>query len=89
MSLSERFAQASTATSNTLCKIGLILANEKIPAEERKVLLEILEVPDGAPNRLNNSSIGRVLRDEGYDLSNSAVDRHRRKDCPCSRKVSA
>lgn len=89
MSLSERFAQASQPTANTLCKIGAILADENLPTEERKVLREILEATEGTPGRLNNATIGRVLRDEGYDLSNSAVDRHRRYDCPCTRKVSA
>lgn len=89
MSLSERFAEVSSAEQTTLCKIGAILVNESIPAEERKVLSEILAVPEGTPGRLNNATIGRVLRAEKFDLSNSAVDRHRRNDCPCTRKVSA
>jgi hypothetical protein len=89
MSLSERFAEAGTTEQKTLCKIGAILVNDTIPAEERKVLAEILAVPEGTPGRLNNATIGRVLRAEKFDLSNSAVDRHRRLDCPCTRKVSA
>jgi hypothetical protein len=89
MSLSERFAEASSAEQTTLCKIGAILANESIPSEERKVLSTILDVPEGTPGRLTNAAIGRVLRAEKFDLSNSAVDRHRRNDCPCTRKVSA
>lgn len=89
MSLSERFAEVSSSEQKTLCKIGAILINESIPENERKVLSEILEVPEGTPGRLNNATIGRVLRAEKFDLSNSAVDRHRRHDCPCTRKVNA
>jgi hypothetical protein len=89
MSLSERFAEVSSSEQKTLCKIGAILVNESIPENERKVLSEILEVPEGTPGRLTNSDIGRVLRAEKFDLSNSAVDRHRRNDCPCTRKAAA
>jgi hypothetical protein len=89
MSLAQRLAEASNATSKSLCKIGTILADEKVPAADRTLLKEILDAPEGTPNRLNNAAIAKVLREEGYDLSNSAVDRHRRADCPCNRKVSA
>jgi hypothetical protein len=89
MSLSERFAEVGSSEQRTLCKIGAILVNESVPVEERKVLSEILDVPEGTPGRLNNATIGRVLRAEKFELSNSAVDRHRRKECPCTRKVSA
>jgi hypothetical protein len=89
MSLAQRLAEASNATSKSLCKIGIILADENLPTADRTVLKEILDLPEGTPNRLNNAAIAKVLREEGYDLSNSAVDRHRRTDCPCSRKVSA
>jgi hypothetical protein len=89
MSLAQRLAEASIATSTTLCKIGTILNDEKIPQDDRKALESILNVPEGTPNRLTNAAIAKVLREEGYDLSNSAVDRHRRVDCPCVRKVSA
>ena len=89
MSLSERFAEVSSSEQKTVCKIGAILIDESIPSEERKVLSEILETPEGTPGRLTNSDIGRVLRAEKFDLSNSAVDRHRRRDCPCNRKATA
>ena len=90
MSLAQRLAEAKNTTNAAmLCKIGAILNNETVPQDDRKALENILNTPEGTPNRLNNSSIGKVLREEGYDLSNSAVDRHRRNDCPCYRKTSA
>lgn len=89
MSLSERFAEASSTEQKTLCKIGVILVNESIPEAERKVLADALDTPKGMPGRLNNSTIGRVLRAEKFDLSNSAVDRHRNHDCACNRKATA
>lgn len=90
MSLAQRLAEATNSNGHTpLCKIGTILNDEKIPKDDRDSLKEILDTPESHPNRLNNSTIAKVLREEHFDVSNSAVDRHRRKDCPCYRRVSA
>lgn len=89
MSLAQRLAEATNTSNSTyLCKIGIILSDEKIPQDDRDYLKSILDTPEGDPTRLNNSTIAKVLREENFDVSNSAVDRHRRKDCPCYRRVS-
>lgn len=85
MSLSDKLKNASKSSQTALCKLGVILQSTSISSEDRNYLKSVLDVEDTDPNRIPNSQIGRILREEGYDMSNSAVDRHRRKDCPCFR----
>jgi len=85
MSLSDKLKNASELSQVTLCKIGVILNSPSVPSEDRAYLKSVLDVEESDPNRIPNTHIGRILREEGFDTSNSAVDRHRRKDCSCSR----
>jgi len=71
MSLSDRLAEASKATKRlSLCKIGSIIHGTQLPEDDRIALKNMLDTPDGTPNRLNNATIGKVLREEGFDTSN-------------------
>jgi hypothetical protein len=89
MSLADKLAEASNSPKRTsLCKIGSIIHGTQLSEDDRKALKEMLDTPEGTPNRLNNATIARVLREEGFDTSNSAVDRHRRAECGCNRKIS-
>jgi hypothetical protein len=85
MSLSDKLSNASKVSTTRLCKIGLIISSDSLPKEDRENLKAVLEVPEMDPSRIPNVQIGRILREEGYDISNSAVDRHRRGECPCKR----
>ena len=85
MSLSDKLSAASTEVPTRLCKIGNILVNSKLSEQDKANLKAVLDVPENDPSRINNNVIARILREEGYDVSNSAVDRHRRGDCPCKR----
>jgi hypothetical protein len=90
MSLSDKLEEAlNQEPTTTACKIGSLLKGSVLSDEDKTTLAKLLAVPEGTPKRLTNAAIARVLRDEGFDISNSAVDRHRRTDCACSRKVSA
>lgn len=85
MSLSDKLF-AATETPTKLCKIGnLFTNNSKLSDQDKSNLKAVLDVEENNPTRINNSTIGRILREEGFDISNSAVDRHRRGDCPCKR----
>jgi hypothetical protein len=87
MSLADKFAEAKkTEKRVTLCKIGSIVHGDALSEKDRETLQKMLDTPVGAPDRLNNATIAKVLREEGFDLSNSAVDRHRRAECGCNRK---
>lgn len=85
MSLSDKLSAASTEVPIRLCKIGNILTNSKLSEQDKVNLKAVLDIPENDPSRINNNVIARILREEGYDVSNSAVDRHRRGDCPCKR----
>jgi hypothetical protein len=83
------FGQVKNASESSqvtrLCKLGVIINSPSVPSEDREYLKSVLNVPESDPNRIPNSHIGRILREEGFDTSNSAVDRHRRRDCSCFR----
>lgn len=83
MSLSERLNSASKESTAKLCKIGMLLAGDVLSDKDKKTLTETFDVPEGVPGRVTNVSLTKILREEGYDISLSTVDRHRRKDCGC------
>jgi hypothetical protein len=87
MSLSDKLSKASEKPSSK-CKLGALLASTALPEKDRSYLTDVLSVPEGDPRRISNVDIARVLRDEGFYMSDSSVDRHRRKDCSCYRKAA-
>ncbi len=88
MSISDRLQSASKESNIKLCKIGLMLGGEALSEKDKKSLQETLDTPEGVPGRITNVSISKILREEGYDISLSTVDRHRRKDCGCFNLVA-
>jgi hypothetical protein len=88
MSLSDKLAQTSIQAKVVLCKVGALVEGTILPAKDKEYLLNALNTPEGSLNRLTNADIGRVLREEGFDISNSSVDRHRRSECSCNRKAA-
>jgi hypothetical protein len=87
MSLSDKLSKATELAKTSLCKIGVLLTTDALSPKDREQLAVILEVPMHDPKRVPNSILAKVLREEGHDISNSSVDRHRRGDCSCTRKV--
>ena len=88
MSLSDRLQSASKESNIKLCKIGLLLGGEVLSEKDKKILVDTFDVPEGVPGRVSNVSLSKILREEGYDISLSTVDRHRRKDCGCFNLVA-
>lgn len=87
MSLSERLATANIVPPR-FCKIGLILTGTQLNKEDKATLIEFLDTPEGSHGRLTNSAIASALRAEGFDISNSSIDRHRGLVCACARKLN-
>lgn len=83
MSLLEKLEQVTPLGAGLPCKIGSLLNGDKLSAEERAKLQEVLDVPYGTPGRLPNTTIAAALRSEGYDVGNAAVNKHRRHACRC------
>ncbi len=87
MTLSNKLEEAMSEASNKLCKLGAVIKSSGLSDEDKKRIEIILSIPDSNPAKVPNTVLAKILREEGYDISNSAVDRHRRGDCPCSRLV--
>jgi hypothetical protein len=87
LALSKKLEEAVVVANSKLCKLATVLAGPEISLEDKKHIEEILATPESNPARVPNTTLGRILREEGYDVSNSAIDRHRRGDCPCNRLV--
>lgn len=81
MSLSDKLKIAAEHSSKRFCKIGVLLQN--LPSKDRIALEEAINTPEGTPNRISNSDLFKLLREENYDISLSTVDRHRRHTCGC------
>lgn len=92
MSLENRLAIATNASRPGLpCRLGSLLAGNEMSSEDKAYLKKILEVPLGEPTRIPAAAIANALRDEGFQVSNAAIQRHRRRECRCygaSPKVS-
>ena len=89
MNLNDKLKVAADEAAVKLCKLASLLAGSELTEDEKKSLIALLEVDERNPARVPSSTIGQILREEGYDLSDSAVDRHRRvpKTCACKRTV--
>lgn len=89
MNLNDKLKVAAEEAATKLCKLATLLNGPELTNDEKKNLIALLEVDERNPSRVPSSTIGQILREEGYDLSDSAVDRHRRnpKTCACKRTV--
>jgi hypothetical protein len=85
MSLSDKLASAKNEAIQRACKIGVILVSKDLSDKDKQNLKAILDADQNDLTRVPNSTLAKILREEGYDVSNSAVDRHRRSDCACNR----
>lgn len=87
MSLNDKLKVAAQEAAEKLCKLAALLNGPDLTAEEKKNLIALLEVDERDPARVPSSTIAQILREEGFDLSNSMVDRHRRtpKACACKK----
>ena len=79
MSLSARLSEMQANPKIIYCKIGKLI-HGTLPEEEAKQLETLIVAPEISATRISNADLARVLREEGYDISNSAMDRHRRNE---------
>lgn len=83
MSLAERLESSVSTGAGLPCKVGSLLQGNHLSNEDRTKLAEVLEVPYGTPGRLPNTTIASALREEGFDIGDAAVNKHRRGACRC------
>jgi hypothetical protein len=86
MSFKERIEQRVAATlqpGSKLCALAKIFQDTRLSTEDRSSLMEVVDVPKNDPRRVSSTNISLALREEGIDISRTAVDDHRRKACRC------
>ena len=81
MALAQKFTQAKTAQKGPPCTVGLLL--KFMTADDRAALIAALDDPS-----IQSRTIWRVLVEEGHEISDTPISRHRRGMCLCSRKDS-
>jgi hypothetical protein len=86
MALAERLRDANTNyQKNFICKLIRVTLDPKISKEDIDALLNIINLSPHDEGHVPNTRLAHALREEGYDISASAIDRHRRGSCSCSR----
>jgi hypothetical protein len=83
MSLSDKIESASKHSNIKPCKIGLLLSGTSLSEIDKRSLIAAFETPEGTQGRISNVALSKIFREEGYNISLSTVDRHRRHECGC------
>ena len=79
MALAAKFTQAKTARKGPPCTVGLLLSF--MTGDDRAALEAAL-----GDESIESRTIWRVLVEEGHEISDTPIARHRRGMCLCSRK---
>lgn len=89
MPLAEKLQKVSAEhkIAVSTCKLMSLTIDTKIPKKDREALLSIVDLSPDEDGYIPNSRLALLLREEGYDISASAVDRHRGSRCSCQRLV--
>lgn len=86
MALASKLAKANQAYRRTfLCKLMQVTLDPSLSDDDRSALLAIINSKAFDADHVPNNRLAQALREEGFDVSSSAVDRHRRGDCSCNR----
>lgn len=86
MALAERLREANREyLGNFLCKLMQITLDPKLSKDDVDAIIAVINSNPLNENHVPNNKLAAVLREEGFDISSSAVDRHRRGDCSCTR----
>lgn len=86
MALAERLREANNVyKTNFVCKLMKVTLDPNISKEDVEALVKIIGLSLHDEGHVPNTRLAYALREEGYDVSASAVDRHRRGICACNR----
>lgn len=86
MALATRLSEANKKYQNTfICKLMQVTQDPKLSQSDVDALIKIINSRPLDEAHVPNIRLSQALREEGYDISASAVDRHRRGSCSCTR----
>lgn len=89
MALAERIAVAKRKYKNTfVCKLMSVTLDPELSSKDIDALISAVSSDPLSEDHVPSTRLAYALREEGYDISASAVDRHRRGTCSCYRKAS-
>lgn len=89
MALVDRIASAKTSYKKGFtCKLMSILQDPKLSEADVDAAISVINSHPMSEDHVPNTRLAYAFREEGYDISSSAVDRHRRRDCACYRIVT-
>ncbi len=89
MPLAAKLSHASIkyAQEISTCKLVSLTLDPRVPKTDREALASVINLTPNDEGYIPNSQLASLLRAEGYDISASAVDRHRGGTCSCRRLV--
>lgn len=79
MALTDKFTRAKTARKGPPCTVGALLSF--MTDEDRDAVNQAFNNP-----MVTSRTIWRVLVEEGHEISDTPIARHRKGMCLCSRK---
>lgn len=86
MTLVERIRKANSEYQNTfICKLMQVTLDPKLSKEDVDALIKTINSGPFDESHVAANRLALALRLEGFDVSASAVDRHRRGTCSCNR----
>ncbi len=89
MPLADKLSSASQTyrQDKTTCKLAALTLDLNIPKKDREALAQVIDLTENDEGYIPNSTLAVLLKEEGYDISASSVDRHRGNKCSCRRLV--
>jgi hypothetical protein len=86
MALAEKLEAANKAYRETfVCKLMQVTLNPDLSKADVDAIISVINSNPLDLDHVPNSKLAQALREEGFDISTSAVDRHRRGQCSCNR----
>ena len=85
--LAEKISTASVPQYGLPCGVTRVM--DKMDKEDRKAFELVLFPPDGSLKKLSIRKIYEILMSENYDIAQSSLALHRRKQCRCFTGIAA
>jgi Ca2+-binding EF-hand superfamily protein len=88
MPLADKLATASQKyiSDLTTCKFAALASNKELSKKDKEALAQVINLTDRDDYRyIPHQTLADLLRGEGYDVSASAISRHRGGNCSCRR----
>jgi Ca2+-binding EF-hand superfamily protein len=88
MPLADKLTTASQKYMSdlTTCKFAALTSSKELSKKDRDALAQVINLTDRNDHRfIPHQTLADLLRGEGYDVSASAISRHRGGNCSCRR----